>query len=293
MISNNRHSISEKRANHIMELAQVMTFNQTFTTLGIKRSSLKNRLIEIRNKFGVKVNFKEEELKKNSQPKVVGIIGDVHIPFHHPNYLQFLKDTFEKWGVTDIVNIGDLVDNHALSRHQTETIAMGSNHEFNISLAEVKKYTDAFPKGKLTLGNHDMIPYRQAATLGLGTNHMKSFKDLWELPDTWEVAESFVIDNVLYTHGINAAGVNGAMNLAIKQRLSSVIGHAHSFGGVKYNANARDIIFGMNVGCGIDVDAYAFYYGKFYVNKPTLGCGIVISDSEAYFIPMGDKYFRH
>jgi hypothetical protein len=46
------------------------------------------------------------------------------------------------------------------------------------------------------------------------------------------------------------------------------------------------MIFGMNVGCGVDVKAYAMAYGKVYPKKPTLGCGIVIDGKIALFIPM-------
>ena len=41
----------------------------------------------------VRVN---RRLRKNtSRKKVVGVIGDLHCPFNHPNYLQFLIDTFK------------------------------------------------------------------------------------------------------------------------------------------------------------------------------------------------------
>ena len=49
----------------------------------------------------------------------------------------------------------------------------------------------------------------------------------------------------------------------------------------------------MNVGCGIDIDAYAFAYGKYDKNRPTLGCGIVFDSGNAIFVPMGKEYFRN
>ena len=76
-------------------------------------------------------------------------------------------------------------------------------------------------------------------------------------------------------------------NRAISNRQSTVIGHCHSFGGVNYMASRNDLIFGMNVGCGIDVDAMAFSYGKNFPKKPTLGCGVVLDGGRtAIFIPM-------
>lgn len=224
--------------------------------------------------------------------KPVGVFSDPHIPFNHPNYLQFCIDTFKQHGVGQIVCCGDLVDHHAISRHQKETCAKSAYDELDMSIAEVKKFVKAFPKLRLCKGNHDDIPARQAATLGIGERYLKSFSQLLELPKTWEIEEEFIINDVLYKHGINCLGKDGALNAAITERMSTVIGHSHAFGGCKYQANKRDIIFGLNVGCGIDIAAYAFAYGKHSKNRPTLGCGIVFNESHAIFVPMGAKYFR-
>jgi hypothetical protein len=42
----------------------------------------------------------------------------------------------------------------------------------------------------------------------------------------------------------------------------------------------------MGVGCGIDTRAYAFSYGRDFITKPTLGCGIVIDGIRPIFEPM-------
>ena len=150
-----------------------------------------------------------------------------------------------------------------------------------MSIAEVSKYVKAFPKVRMCKGNHDAFPVRQAATVGIGERYLKSYSELLHLPKTWEIADEFIINDVLYKHGINCMGKEGALNSAIQERMSTVIGHSHAFGGCKYSANKRDIIFGMNVGCGIDIDAYAFAYGKYDKNRPTLGCGIVFDSGNA------------
>ena len=230
--------------------------------------------------------------KKSMSEKPVGVFSDPHIPFNHPNYLQFCIDTFKKFGVGQVVCCGDLVDHHAISRFQSEPCAKGAYDELDMSIAEVAKYVKAFPKVRMCKGNHDAIPVRQAATVGIGERYLKSYSELLHLPKTWEIADEFIINDVLYKHGINCMGKEGAINSAIQERMSTVIGHSHAFGGCKYSANKRDIIFGMNVGCGIDIDAYAFAYGKYDKNRPTLGCGIVFDSGNAIFVPMGKEYFR-
>lgn len=224
--------------------------------------------------------------------KPIGVFSDPHIPFNHPNYLQFCIDTFKKHGVGQVVCCGDLVDNHALSRFDKEPCAKGAYDELDMSITEVAKFVKAFPKVKMLKGNHDDIPIRQAKTVGIGERYLKSYSELLHIPKTWEIADEIIINDVLYKHGINCLGKDGAINSAIQERMSTVIGHSHAFAGCKYSANKRDIIFGMNVGCGIDIDAYAFAYGKYDKNRPILGCGIVYSSERAEFIPMGRGYFR-
>jgi len=223
---------------------------------------------------------------------VTGIIGDLHAPFNHPNYLRFCKDTFDRFGATRYVCIGDIVDHHAISRFNAEPNARGAYDELDRAIEQVHNATSLFPTAKMCIGNHDAIPERQAATLGIGDRYLKSYHELLGLPKTWEIADEFIIDDVLYRHGINCLGKNGALNAAIQERMSLVMGHAHSFGGCNYAANKRSIIFGLNVGCGIDVDAYAFAYGKYDKLRPTLGCGIVFNSGYAIFVPMGAEYFR-
>ena len=217
---------------------------------------------------------------------VVGVIGDTHCCFDHPSYPQFLEDTFKAKGVTDIVHIGDLVDNHAISRHVTEPDGMSASEEYEHTLARVAEYTRRFPDVKLCVGNHCRIPARQARELGIPAMFLRDMNETWNLPSTWEVVDDVVIDGVLYKHGIGASGVGGAYNSAIRNRMSVVQGHTHSFAGVQYNANSSSLVFGMSVGCGIDVSAYAFRYGKYIENKPVLGCGIVYNSSHAEFVPM-------
>ena len=38
-----------------------------------------------------------------------GVFSDTHIPFQHPNYLEFLKNTFKEWGVEEVICLGDLI----------------------------------------------------------------------------------------------------------------------------------------------------------------------------------------
>lgn len=223
---------------------------------------------------------------------VRGVFSDTHIPFQHPNYLTFLKDTFAEWGVEEVICLGDLIDNHAISRFQSEPCADGAYLELAKAREAVKELTEAFPNVKMCRGNHDDIAYRQAKTLGIGDVFIKPFREIYGLPPTWELEDEYVIDGVLYTHGTGRGGKHATYNIAVDERMPVCSGHTHTGGGVNYIANKTETIFALNTGALIDQSAYAFEYSKYSKHRPTLGVGVVLSPHEAYFIPMTGKYLQ-
>lgn len=221
----------------------------------------------------------------------VGVFSDVHAPFDHPNYPYFLRDTFHKYGVKSVVCLGDIVDNHAISRHGAEPCALGAYSELDISIQRLKIYSTLFPELDYVNGNHDERIIRQAGSVGIGTRFLRTMHDVLELPDGWRCCgEEYINDGVLYSHGVSWCGKNGALNKAEHERMSCCIGHSHAFGGIGYSSNSRDKVFGLNVGCGINREAYAFAYGRYSKQKETLGCGIVFDKENAIFVPMGKEY---
>ncbi len=222
----------------------------------------------------------------------VGIIADTHEPFCHPQYREFCYKTFNKYKVNKIIHIGDEVDNYALSYHEKDPDADSGIIEAEKAQKNMNGWYRTFPNVDVIVGNHSALPYRQATTAGIPKRFMKAYEEVWNAPKGWKWMMDKEVDHVLYTHGTGLSGQNGAINKAVRSRQSVVIGHIHSFGGVSYHASDNDLIFGLNVGCGINTRAYAFEYGKNFTNKPTLGCGIVLEGFQAFFIPMylGKKY---
>ena len=200
-------------------------------------------------------------------------------------YIWSFRNGFKEYKVNKVVFIGDIVDNHAMSYHESDPDGFSAGNEIKESRKRLKRWYKAFPNATVTIGNHDLLPERKLFTLGLPKAILKDYNEIWEVPN-WNFVPEIDIEGVRYIHGIGAAGVSGARNLALKSRQSIVMGHSHSFGGVQYIAGNKDIIFGMNVGCGIDIESYAMAYGKSFPLKPTLGCGVVIDGSRGFFIPM-------
>lgn len=223
-------------------------------------------------------------LVPNAKEKVL-VIPDTQLPFDHKDSIDFLHAVKEKVRPTRIVHIGDYFDLHALSQYVHNPDGYSAGDELKAALKRAKEYYKLFPKCDLIAGNHDVRVYKRASEAGIPKGFLKEYTEWLRAPKGWTIQEKLEIDNVLYIHGEGFSGASGHLTAAVKNMQSVVMGHLHSFAGINYIANHRLICFGMNVGCLIDIHAYAFEYGKTMPNKPILGCGVV-DKGIPQFIPM-------
>lgn len=231
---------------------------------------------------------------KESKVEIVGVIGDSHIPYEHPDYLEFCKKTFKEQGVTRVIHIGDIFDNHALSFHDSEPSLVGAAGERELATERLKPWFKAFPKLTLVSGNHDLMANRKAIKAGIDPNiYMKSLGEVYNFPKGWDIVDKVIINNVMYHHGETATGVNGFRNDAKARMMSTVTGHIHSNLGISYTATDHRLVYGMAVGCGVDVDSMAFAYGKNFKLKPVIGCGVVADNGKrpmVFTLDLGEKW---
>ena len=195
-------------------------------------------------------------------------------------------ETYTKYNCNMVVHVGDEVDNHAISFHDSNPDGLSAGREGKLAQKRLNAWYDAFPNVKVCIGNHTALPERKFKTMGLPQRFIKSYKEAWNAPDGWEWDYEWEIDGVLYQHGTGTSGKYPHVNRALNNRQSTVMGHAHSAGGVEYVVGRKDRIFGMCVGCGIDRRSYAMEYGRDFVRKPILGCGVVLHGVDAFFVPM-------
>lgn len=214
------------------------------------------------------------------------VIGDTHIEFAKDGYLEFIQRTRDKYRCEHVIHIGDVVDNGSISNWGSDPDGRSAGDEMSRTYNELQQWYKAFPDVHVCIGNHDNRNYRKAFGAGLPTRFMKSYEEVWECPDGWKWGLGWKVDDVIYTHG-TATGKNAGFNMAQALMTSVVIGHTHSHPGVQFMTNALGkVIYGLNVGCGIDGDAYAFAYSKGHRYKPTLGCGVVLdSGKHPVFVP--------
>jgi len=215
------------------------------------------------------------------------IIADTHLPFVHREYLGFCKETQRRYGCTNVCHVGDVVDNHAISFHDPDPNGMSPAEELRLVRKELKRWFRAFPKVKAAIGNHDELHRRKAYRDGIPDGFLKSFKDAFEAPAGWQFGFEWRFGNWRLIHGTGTSGHDAAFKSAISGRISTAQGHIHTAAGVKFHASNKDIIWGMQVACGIDRKAYAFNYGRDFKDKPVLGCGVVLENGRIpMFVPM-------
>ena len=221
----------------------------------------------------------------------IGIIGDTHLPFEKKGYAAWCKRTFKKYGVNKVIHIGDLIDHHSLSFHESEPMLHGAQGELMTVKSKLKSWFKMFPELTLVMGNHDKIPMRQLKKIGMdGPTWMRPLKEVYGMPEGWNLVQDITIDGVYYHHGETAIGVNGFRNDAQARMCNTVMGHAHGNAGISATACNHRLVWGMAVGCGVDAQHMAFAYGKNFKLKPIIACGLVLDgEPMVKYMDLGSK----
>lgn len=219
-----------------------------------------------------KVEGVEEPLSKSDRKRNVLVIGDLHAPFTKVGYLDFCKSMYVKYKCTDVVFIGDILDCHFSSFHETDPDGMGAQEELYKAKEQIAEFYKAFPVAKVALGNHDILPNRKAFSSGLSSSWIRTVDEVLDVPN-WEFSEEFVIDGVLYTHGVGRQA-----RVRVMQELISVVqGHFHSKTYYETFTSERKFVFALQIGCGLDRRSYAAAYAKHF-QKPQINVGIVLDN---------------
>jgi len=235
------------------------------------------------SEFRPRLNAEEYKLIKNhrnSKENRVLIIGDLHEPFCLDGYLDFCKETYNKYNCNKVVFIGDQIDNHFSSYHETDVDGLSGGQELDLAIKKISKWCEAFPIADVLYGNHDLIISRKAQTGGIPSKWIKEYKEVLRTPN-WNFQHRIVIDGVAYVHGIGSK----AHVRCVKDMQSTVQGHHHTEAYTMWKVGSNSKVFGMQVGCGIDKNSYAMAYGKWFP-KPAIGCGVVINGEVALNVLM-------
>ena len=203
------------------------------------------------------------------------VVGDIHAPFCLDGYLEFCKDVYAKYNLNQVVFIGDILDNHYASYHETDPNGMSGGTELDYAISQVTKWADAFPIADVIIGNHDRIIMRKAFSSSVPMEWIRSYNEV--LGTDWDWSERVVYDNVQYVHGEGGTARTKAKN----DMMSTVSGHIHTQAYCEWLVGRNFRVFGMQVGCGIDADSYAAAYARHF-KRQAIGCGVVLGGHTAF-----------
>tara|TARA_R100000734_G_C3289485_1_gene81555 strand:- start:173 stop:895 length:723 start_codon:yes stop_codon:yes gene_type:complete len=202
------------------------------------------------------------------------VIGDLHEPFCLDSYLDWCLEQYQAYNCTEVVFIGDIIDNHYSSYHETDANGLGGLDELELAIKRISRWYKAFPVATVIIGNHDRIIMRKAQTSAIPSKWIKSYKEVLEVPN-WEFVERYEKDDVQYIHGEGGT----ARTKCRADMMNTVQGHLHTQCYTEHYVGKNFRVFGTQVGCGINHKSYAMAYAK-YGKRPAVGCAVILNSGK-------------
>lgn len=193
------------------------------------------------NKYNLPKSFEQERdpFVLPGNYKRLGIISDLHIPYHSIEAITTTFDSFLKYGIDSLLINGDLIDFYQLSKFMKDPRKRSVKDELDATRLFLDIINSVFPDARkfYKLGNHD-IRYE---------NWLKT-----KAPELLEIAEyrldillrlaekriEFIDDKtivkaggltVVHGHELNmkSVTVNPARTLYLKSKVSTLCSHLH------------------------------------------------------------------
>ena len=217
--------------------------------------------------------------------KRILVISDLHVPYHHKHSFKFLAEIKKQFRPDRIVNIGDLLDFHAINMHTHDPDLYSAGDELKVAKEYIKELESIFPNMIEVDSNHSSMVYRRALKYGMSKEFLKSYGDFlgtkkWKWIDDLTLTMSNG-QRCFFTHGRSA----DVLKVSQTMGMSAVQGHYHTKFVINYWANPDNLFFGMNVGCLVNQKSMAFAYARNFRTRFINGCGIII-DGIPKLLPM-------
>ena len=226
---------------------------------------------------------KEDVAEDNSR---VLLISDLHIPYHHQDALAFLKHLKEKYNPTRVICLGDELDKHALSYHDSDPDLPSAGDELRKSLPVIAELHEMFPVMDIIESNHGSLVWRKAKTFGIPKHYIKGYNNVLEVGEGWKWSFDLTITlpngQRCYIHHGKTSDV---IKLSQQMGMCAVQGHFHETFKVDYWGNPNGLFWGLQTGCLIDDDALAFSYNNVNIKRPMIGTAVII-DSQPILEPL-------
>lgn len=214
------------------------------------------------------------------------LISDLHIPYHHQDAIAFLLHLKEKYNPTRVICLGDEVDGHALSFHDSDPDLPSAGDEIRQALPVIAELFKIFPKMDILESNHGSLVWRKAKVFGIPKHYIKSYNEVLGVDSGWKWSFDLTVDlpngQKCYMHHGKTSNI---IQLSQQMGMNATQGHYHETFKIDYWGNSTGLYWGMQCGCLIDDDKLAFNYNNVNIKRPIIGTGLII-DSMPVLEPM-------
>lgn len=212
--------------------------------------------------------------KDNSR---VLFISDLHAPYNHPKALNFLQDLKDKYAPTRIISLGDECDKHSLSYHDSDPDLMSAGDELKAAQKTIQALHEIFPEMDVIESNHGSLVWRKAKTHGIPRHYIRPYNEVLGVGDGWKWVYDLTLDlpngqKCYVCHG----KTTDVTKLSQQMGMCAVQGHYHEKFKIEYWANPTGLYWGMQSGCLVDDESYAFAYNNTNIKRPIIGTSLII-----------------
>lgn len=214
---------------------------------------------------------------KKSKNNSILVISDLHTPYEHRDTVAFLKALKKKYKFDTVVCIGDEIDNHAISFHDSDPDLQSAGDELKNAIKHMQPIYKLFPKVTVIESNHGSLVYRKAKANGLPKAVFRTYNQVLEAPKGWEWKIDLKLDTSLgpiyFCHG--KSGTPG--RLASQYGMSCIQGHFHEKAQITYISTPEKLMFDAHTGCLVNDKNLAFEYNKINPKRPIVSLIVVIN----------------
>lgn len=213
------------------------------------------------------------------------VLSDMHWPYAHPDTVKFLTAIKRKYKPTDVVCIGDEVDFHDSSFHDSDPDLDSAGIELEKAIKGLRPIYKLFPKCTVVESNHGSMVMRKAKVAKIPRKAIKSYNDILDAPQGWrwvfDVTLQTPLGPVYFCHGKSAA----AGRLASQYGMSVVQGHYHEKAQIHYISTPEKLMFDAHTGCLANDKSLALGYNKINPKRPIVSI-LIIENGIPHLIPM-------
>ena len=259
-----------------LDKAGVMSWREIAETLTVPKSTMSDFLRSYTDMKSDVLPLEAFNGEEHDNSRIL-VISDMHIPYHHENLLPFLKSLKIRYEPTRIICVGDELDKHAMSFHDSDPDLPSAGDELKRALPVIAQLKELFPVMDLIDSNHGSMVYRKSKAHGIPRSYIRSYNEVLGVDEGWKWHNDLTItlpdgQKVYFHHGKSADAVKTSQAMS----MSHCCGHFHESFGVRYWANPNGLFWAINSGCLINDKALAFSYNNVNLKRPIIGTSLII-----------------